>query len=224
MISESKNPIFFNIYQKSNPDFNIKIPFNSISTIQKLYGSESLLFKSFIIYSKEKSSSTITQEKTMKKELDDNEANKIYEGLNNLGKYLIIPESLKNLDEDKQYEQAIKLPGKNITHIMKKAGIDFESMIYYLGLQIVSHEINENVVINYYLLESIFKLIPTLSIKFDNKNNFDITFYSFNKLLCSFRNMSKLSKSFFFILDNESVPFIKSIFIFCNSGVIKFFI
>ena len=183
MISESKNPIFFNIYQKSNPNFNIKISQKAIDAINKLYGDESIQFNSFITYLSQKNISTITQEKTMKKELDDNEANKIYEGLNNLGKYLIIPESLKNLDEDKQYEQAIKLPGKNITHIMKKAGIDFESMIYYLGLQIVSHEINENVVINYYLLESIFKLIPTLSIKFDNKNNFDITFYSFNKIL-----------------------------------------
>ena len=183
MISESKNHIFFNIYQKSNPNFNIKISQKVIYAINKLYGDELIQFNSFITYLSQKNISTITQEKTMKKELDDNEANKIYEGLNNLGKYLIIPESLKNLDEDKQYEQAIKLPGKYITHIMKKAGIDFESMIYYLGLQIVSHEINENVVINYYLLESIFKLIPTLSIKFDNKNNFDITFYSFNKIL-----------------------------------------
>ena len=187
----SQNSIFYNVYQKSNPDFNIKIPFNSISTIQKLYGSESLLFKSFIIYSKEKSSSTITQEKTMKKELDDNEANRISEGLNNLGKYYIIPESLKYLDEDKQYEQAIKLPGKYITHIMNKAGINLESMIFYLGMQIVSHEINENVVINYYAFEKIFNLIEILLIKFNNnnnnninnKNNINITFYSFNQIL-----------------------------------------
>jgi hypothetical protein len=149
----SKNNIFYNIYQKSNPNFDIKIPFKSIDIIQKLYGSESLLFKTFIINSKEKSSGIVTQEKTMKKELDDNEANRISEGLNNLGKYYIIPESLKYLDEYKQYEQAIKLPGKNITHIMKKAGINLESMIFYLGIQIVSHEINENVVINYYAFE-----------------------------------------------------------------------
>ena len=96
--------------------------------------------------------STITQEKTMKKELDDTEANILLERLNNLGTYYIIPESLKSLDEDKQYEQAIKLPGKCITHIMQKAEINFEKMIYYLGLQIVSHEIEENVVINYYLI------------------------------------------------------------------------
>ena len=127
--------------------------------------------------------STITQEKTMKKELDDTEANILLERLNNLGTYYIIPESLKSLDEDKQYEQAIKLPGKCITHIMQKAEINFEKMIYYLGLQIVSHEIEENVVINYYLLESIFKLIPTVSIKFNNKNNTDITFFSFNQIL-----------------------------------------
>lgn len=183
----SKNNIFYNIYQKSNPHFNLKIPFNSISTIKKLYGSESLLFNNFIIYSKEKSSSTITQEKTMKKELDDNEANRISEGLNNLGKYYIIPESLKYLDEDKQYEQAIKLPGKYITHIMKKAGINLESMIFYLGIQIVSHEINENVVINYYAFEKIFNLIELLLIKFNNNNNnnndLNITFYSFNQIL-----------------------------------------
>ena len=50
-------------------------------------------------------------------------------------------------------------------------------MIYYLGLQIISHEINEKVVINYYLLESIFKLIPTVSIKFNNKKNTDIIIF-----------------------------------------------
>ena len=179
----SKDNIFYNIYQKSNPNFNIKIPFKSIDVIQKLYGSELLLFKAFIIYSKEKSSGIVTQEKTMKKELDDNEANRISEGLNNLGKYYIIPESLKYLDEDKQYERAIKLPGKNITHIMKKAGINLESMIFYLGIQIVSHEINENVVINYYAFEKIFNLIEILSIKFNNNNNINITFYSFNQIL-----------------------------------------
>ena len=129
------------------------------------------------------SSSIVTQKKTMKKELDDNEANRISEGLNNLGKYYIIPESLKSFDEDKQYEQAIKIKGKDITHIMKKAEINFDSMIYYLGLQIVSNEINENIAINYYLFEEILNLISLLSIKFKNKNNLNITFFSFDKIL-----------------------------------------
>ena len=183
MINESNNNIYFHIYQISNPNFNIKVSKRTFDIISKLYGEESIQFNTFIKYLTQKNISTITQEKTMKKELDDTEANILSEGLNNLGKYYIIPESLKSLDEDKQYEQAIKLPGKFITHIMKKAGINLESMIYYLGLQIVSHEINENVVINYYLLERIFKLIPTVSIKFNNKNDTDITFFSFNQIL-----------------------------------------
>lgn len=171
------------IYRISNSNFNIKISKKTLDTISELYGQESIQFNSFIKYLTLKNISTITQEKTMNKEFDDTEANILSEKLNNLGEYYIIPESLKSLDEDKQYEQAIKLPGKCITQIMQKAGINFESMIYYLGFQIVSHEINENVIINYYLLESIFKLIPTVSIKYNNKNNIDITFFSFNQIL-----------------------------------------
>ena len=183
MINDSNKNLFYNITLKSNPNFNIQISDNSLNIIKKFYGKEQLLFESFIFYLDKKISSIVTEEKTMNKELDDNEANIISERLSNLGKYFIIPESFKSLDEDKQYEQAIKLPGKDITHIMKKADINIESMIYYLGLQIVSHEINENIIINYYVLEKIFKLIYFLNIKFINKNNIDITFYSFRQIL-----------------------------------------
>ena len=95
MISDSKNTIYFNIYQKSNPKFNIKISKKAIDAINKLYGDESIQFNSFITYLSQENISTITQEKTMKKELDDTEANILSEGLNNLGKYYIIPEFFK---------------------------------------------------------------------------------------------------------------------------------
>ena len=105
----------------------------------------------------------------MKKELDDSEANHISERLNNLGKYFIIPESLKSLDEEKQYELAIKTSGKYITHIMEKAGIDLDSMIYYIGLQIITQEITEKVVIDYYTFEKIFSKIYFLTVKYKGK-------------------------------------------------------
>ena len=183
MINDLNSPIFFRIYKESKPNFNIKIPQKSINTIHKLYGEENISFKYFISNSTETHSSLITSTKSMKIEVDDSEENIISEGLNNLGKYFIIPEALKDLDEDKQYEQSIKLEGKYITHIMKKAGIEQKLMIYYLGLQIVSHETNENVVINYYLFEKIFKLIEIISIKFKTKGNLNITFFSFRQIL-----------------------------------------
>ena len=186
MLNASNKGNYYHIYNTQNPNFDLKLPKTSLNTIIKLYGEEQIQFNSFIIYiNQETNLSIVTQKKIMKKELDDNEANIISEKLNNLGKYFIIPESLKELDEDKQFEQSIKIKGKCITHIMKKAGINFESMIFYLGLQIISQEISENVVIDYYTFEKIFKLISLLSIKFNdnNKNNLDITFYSFRQIL-----------------------------------------
>lgn len=185
MLNASNKGNYYHIYNTQNPNFDLKLPKTSLNTIIKLYGEEQIQFNSFIIYiNQETNLSIVTQKKTMKKELDDNEANIISEKLNNLGKYFIIPESLKELDEDKQFEQSIKIKGKCITHIMKKAGINFESMIFYLGLQIISQEISENVVIDYYTFEKIFKLISLLTIKFNsNKNNLDITFYSFRQIL-----------------------------------------
>ena len=186
MLNATNKVNYYHIYNTKNPKFDLKLQKNSLNTIIKLYGEEQIQFNSFIIYiNQETNLSIVTQKKTMKKELDDNEANIISEKLNNLGKYFIIPESLKELDEEKQFEQSIKIKGKCITHIMKKAGINFESMIFYLGLQIISQEISENVVIDYYTFEKIFKLISLLFIKFNdnNKNNLDITFYSFRQIL-----------------------------------------
>ena len=183
MLTNAKNEIYFQIYQNSNPDFNLKISKKSIDTILKLYGEEIIPFRGFIIYSLEKKSSIIIHQQTMKKELDDSEANHISERLNNLGKYFIIPESLKSLDEEKQYELAIKTSGKYITHIMEKAGIDLDSMIYYIGLQIITQEITEKVVIDYYTFEKIFSKIYFLTVKYKDKKNTDISFYSYRQIL-----------------------------------------
>ena len=183
MLTNAKNEIYFQIYQNSNPDFNLKISKKSIDIILKLYGEEIIPFRGFIIYSLEKKSSIIIHQQTMKKELDDSEANHISERLNNLGKYFIIPESLKSLDEEKQYELAIKTSGKYITHIMEKAGIDLDSMIYYIGLQIITQEITEKVVIDYYTFEKIFSKIYFLTVKYKDKKNTDISFYSYRQIL-----------------------------------------
>ena len=221
MLNASNKGNYYHIYNTQNPNFDLKLPKTSLNTIIKLYGEEQIQFNSFIIYiNQETNLSIVTQKKTMKKELDDNEANIISEKLNNLGKYFIIPESLKELDEEKQFEQSIKIKGKCITHIMKKAGINFESMIFYLGLQIISQEISENVVIDYYTFEKIFKLISLLSIKFNdnNKNNLDITFYSFRQILknCGIKledilpflhiDITNLERS---NINNEDLPLIK---------------
>ena len=221
MLNASNKGNYYHIYNTQNPNFDLKLPKTSLNTIIKLYGEEQIQFNSFIIYiNQETNLSIVTKKKTMKKELDDNEANIISEKLNNLGKYFIIPESLKELDEDKQFEQSIKIKGKCITHIMKKAGINFESMIFYLGLQIISQEISENVVIDYYTFEKIFKLISLLTIKFNdnNKNNLDITFYSFRQILknCGIKledilpflhiDITNLERS---NINNEDLPLIK---------------
>ena len=92
MIKELSKNKLFHIYQGSNQNFYFQIQKNSVDKIIKLYGDETIQFENFIIYSEENNSNMVTKKETMNKELDDFEANRISEGLNNLGKYYIIPE------------------------------------------------------------------------------------------------------------------------------------
>ena len=173
---------FLRIHKKDNNDFDLKIQKKSYDKICKMYGNERLTPFSFISFQIKSLESQLTRLKTMNKELEDGEADKILEAMH---EYLIIPKSLESLDEEKQFELAIKMKGKYIKDIFKKAGFHMDSLLEYVNVQIVEQEIEETtkIQINYYIYENIFRLVPLLKVIFKDGETFYIAFYSYRNIL-----------------------------------------
>ena len=173
---------YFNAYFKKDRNSLLKFPKKAFDRISKFYGRERLTPNSFIIYHTEHSKTLITRGKTTNYELGEGDANRIF---GSIEVFHIIPKSLESLEEEERFEQAIKLDGKYFQNIIKKAGIDSESLIDYVGVQIVSLEEHETTKthVSYHVYEKIFSLIPLLLVKFENGENFEITFYSFRTIL-----------------------------------------
>ena len=167
---------FLRVYKKDNNDFDLKIKKKTYDKICKLYGNERLTPVSFISYQIKSEESQLTRLKTMNKELEEGEADKILDAIQ---EYLIIPKSLESLEEEEQFELAIKMKGKYIKDIFKKAGFHMDSLLEYANVQIVEQEIEETtkVQINYYIYENIFRLVPLLKVIFKDEEKFDIAFY-----------------------------------------------
>lgn len=173
---------FLRVYKKDNNNFDLKIKKKSYDKVCKMYGNERLTPVSFICYQINTVESQLTRLKTMNKELEEGEADKILEAIH---EYLIIPESLASLDEEKQFELAIKMKGKYIKDIFKKAGFNMDSLLEYANVQIVEQEIEETtkVQISYYIYENIFRLVPLLKVIPKEGETFDIAFYSYRNIL-----------------------------------------
>ena len=173
---------YFNAYFKKNRSSLLKFPKKAFDRISKFYGRERLTPNSFIIYHTEKSKTLITRAETTNYELGEGDANRI---LGSIEVFHIIPKSFESLEEEEKFEKAIKLDGKHFQNIIKKAGIDSESLIDYVGVQIVSLEEQETTKthVSYHIYEKVFSLIPLLLVQFENGDNFEITFYSFRTIL-----------------------------------------
>ena len=174
---------YFNAYFKKDRNLLLKFPKKAFDRICKFYGRERLTPNSFIIYHTEQSKTLITRAKTTNYELEEGDANRI---LGTVDFFNIIPKSLESLEEEERFELAIKLDGKYLQNIIKKAGIDSESLLEeYVAVQIVSLEENETTktTVSYHVYEKIFSLIPLLLVQFEKGENFEITFYSFRTIL-----------------------------------------
>ena len=173
---------FLRAFQKNNKNFDVKFPKKAFDKICKLYGRERLVPNSFIVYFIQKKSTEIQRLNTVKKELDEGEAEKILEEIDH---YCIIPKSLYSLDEEEQLEQGIKIKGHYIQDIMTKAGYKLDSLLEYAQVQIMSEELHETTKteITYIVYQKIFSLIPLLKVYFKNEENFEIAFYSYRSIL-----------------------------------------
>ena len=173
---------FLKAYNKEKKSFDIKFPKKAFDKIIKFYGDDRFTPSSFISFMRQDSVSKIQRLKTMSKELDDNQVDKILEELDD---YCIIPKSLQSLEEEDLFELGIKIKGKILKDILKKANMNVDSLLDYAAFQIVSQEVRESrkTLINYYIYENIFKLIPLLKVCFKNNQNFEIAFYSYRNIL-----------------------------------------
>ena len=72
---------FLRIHKKDNNDFDLKIQKKSYDKICKMYGNERLTPFSFISFQIKSLESQLTRLKTMNKELEDGEADKILEAM-----------------------------------------------------------------------------------------------------------------------------------------------
>ena len=173
---------FYTAVKKGGNAFNIQFRKKALQRIFQLYGDEKYTPNSFLSYQIEYTTSQFKRLKTMSKEIDEEETNKIIETLDN---YYVIPQRLNELDEEKQFEEAIKMKGKHLKEIFKKAGYKMDSLIEYVGFQIVSQVTHESskTQISYFYYEKVFALIPLLKVNIPEKEKFDISFYSYRNIL-----------------------------------------
>ena len=176
------NKEFFRAFKKESNSFDITFPKKGLLKILKLYGNERYTPSSFISYSIHCTTSSFKRLKTTSKEIEEHEADLI---LGTLDNYLVIPKSLYSLNEEKQFDEAIKLNGKIIKDIIKKAGYEIDSLFSYSTFQIVTKEIQESrrTHISYYIYENIFRFVPLVTVYFNNGENFDTAFYSYRSIL-----------------------------------------
>ena len=176
------NKEFFRAFKKEDNTFDITFPKKGLLKIFKLYGNERYTTSSFISYSIQYTTSTLKRLETTSKEIEDHEVDLI---LGTLDNYLVIPKSLYSLSEEKQFDEAIKLKGKIIKDIIKKAGYEIDSLFSYSTFEIVTKEILESrkTHISYYIYENIFRFVPLVRVYFNNGENFDTAFYSYRSIL-----------------------------------------
>ena len=183
----SKEKKYLRAYNKGENNFSINFPIKAFDKIIQFYGKENLTPNSFIIYHTIQSKTSFIRQDTVTKELEDGGAKHIFEKLDH---YYIFPKTLKDFDEndiDKKNELGIRLKAEYFQNILHKAELDFDSLIDYVSIEIVStEEIEETTTktrVSYHIYENIFKLIPLLLVKFENGEKFDISFYSYKKIL-----------------------------------------
>ena len=173
---------FLRVYKKGEKKFSINIPKKAFDRICQFYGYERLTPNSFIIYHTEEVIKTFSRLKTQKKEIDDNEGEKVLEAVDD---YYIVPKNLYEYDEEQQYDLSVKVKSKHIKDIIKKAELDLGEIIELINIQIVTQEEQETtqIQVNYFVYETIFKFVPLLKVIFDNNENFEIAFYSYRTIL-----------------------------------------
>ena len=187
---KSKSEIYLKILDKKdnltvlkNKGFNFLFPKKAFDRICKFYGFESLKPISFVHFVKNISTSEIKKMGTVSRALGDREIANI---LDVSECFAIIPKDYhEKYDEVKISEISPKIKTNIMKDILKKADIEWDLLVDFCEIQIISTQIEETtkVTVNYELVENVFKYIPLLKIIFVNGEKVDFTYYSYKKVL-----------------------------------------
>ena len=183
----SKSKIYHEILSKKEnitvlkkDDFNFEFPKKALDKISKFYGELPISFVTFSISTK---FTEIKKMSTVSHTLGQKEINNILD-ISNC--FAIIPKYyLEIYDETKISEISPKMKNKAMKDIIKKAGMQWDLMIDYFEMQIISTEIEETTkkTFSYEITEKIFSNIQILNIALVNGEKIDFTFYSYKKVL-----------------------------------------
>ena len=187
---KSKSEIYLKILDKKdnltvlkNKGFNFLFPKKAFDRICKFYGFESLKPISFVHFVKSISTSEIKKMGTVSRALGDREIANI---LDVSECFAIIPKDYhEKYDEVKISEISPKIKTNIMKDILKKADIEWDLLVDFCEIQIISTQIEETtkVTVNYELVENVFKYIPLLKIIFVNGEKVDFTYYSYKRVL-----------------------------------------
>ena len=186
-----KDEIFKEILQKKkfltvlkDQNFEFEFPKKAFDRICLYYGNLVLNPISFVRFNKSTQTTEIKKMTTVSHVLGERE---IFNVLDISKCFAIYPKYYyeEGYDEAKMSEISPKIKNKAMKDIVKKAGIQWDLMIDYADIQIISKEVQEStkITISYKVVENVFRYIPILNIVFVNGKKIDTTYYSFKSIL-----------------------------------------
>ncbi len=186
----SKNKIYHDIISQKeyltvlkDNDYNFEIPKKAFDRICKFYGKLTLNPISFVTFTKKSQFTEIKKMSSVSHVLGEKEIGNILDVSNC---FVVIPKFYHDTyNEATIGEISPKLKNKAMKDIIEKAGMQWDLMIDYVELQIISREEQETMkkTITYEIVQNVFRYIPILNVVIFSREKIDFTFYSYKKIL-----------------------------------------
>ena len=186
----SKTKIYHEILSKKEKltvlkqkEFNFEFPKKAFDRICLFYGRLTLNPISFVRFNKSTQKIEFQKLKTISHTLGEKEIGDILESSKS---FAIIPKYYHDkYDLSKISQISPKIKNNIMKDIVKKAGLQWDLLLDFCEIQIISTEYHETLktTISYEIVENVFKNIPLLNISFINGQKVDCTFYSYKKIL-----------------------------------------
>ena len=175
--------MFLKVFNRKILDFDLKFPRNSFDRIIELYGEEKILPLSFVLFSNPYEITETIRYST--RNINVRTSVQINGILDLLSNYLVYPNSYETLNEIEKIRKAPKLKPKYLYSISCKMGLPYSEMVYYISFQMTEINIKElsKMIITTETYSLVFNLINLLAAKFGDKDSFEITFFSYRKIL-----------------------------------------
>ena len=175
--------LFLKVYNRNIKNFDIQFPKASFDRIIKLYGTETTLPLSFVLFTNPFHMSEII--KNSSRNINVRTSDQIDNILDFLDNYYIYPISYENMDELEKIKIAPRLKTKHLKNIASKMGLEFSEMINYISLQVTEIDVKETTrtIISIQVYQMVFNMIHLLNVKIPEKEPYEFTFYSYRKIL-----------------------------------------